>query len=780
MKKTARALAAVLALCLTLSVSAFASGEPSAAPAAPALPVAEAGTLPAGITFGQVDATHWAGTSLTVLSVEYGPEFTGQGYVDSTLFTAVSRIAYVGGEIDVDYATQTPVLTVGGVQQDIYNAAGKTFTGDVVVTLVDKGDSSPYAGAPFGADKAQSAFGPFYYTAAAYVSGGAYDAAKSASTAQIGGTVTDTQADGVTVDSQGDYFSAFYVKDSNYVINDADITLSGAAGDDFHGWGAGIVALGSANVQVNRSVLYGTGVLRSALFTSDNAVAEVNDSVIITANDDEAVPYDTTDNYAVPMMQQCPFGLGIQGNIRATLAGGAGSNRVNRSLVASNGWAVLSTDSGQSGTDALIARDMVAVVGSASQTPTADDDFTYEVNGQPWYVNVGDYGKESGYIAYADMGVLDHVYNSAWYSPDYLGIITTGTITMAENCYGYSERIGFMCHSGGSGSGHGTLSVSDSAFDVQNIFAVSQAAGTYTTSTTLDNVTVDLAGNGPGMLYLQVNSDDNAGGPGNTSNTLTDLTYEEYLKGDIASGEPGANNSDLTVANSALTGDIFNAATDDPTGLLVTLDNAAVTGSISSAYSYHVDANGQYTGQTVFNQDYYTGTVDGSSGAYDYTMYLRVKALAAPTVNNPTALTLKNGAVWNVTGTNYLTSLTIDATSSVDGQGVTMTVNGVQTPIAAGTYTGVIVVTGPDAAARPAGDAVMEAPAIVPSAASAEVPTAAPAAASVEPAATQSAAVSSEPAAAQPAAGATGEMPPERPADLGPSDEPPGGFGGID
>ena len=80
-------------------------------------------------------------------------------------------------------------------------------------------------------------------------------------------------------------------------------------------------------------------------------------------------------------------------------------------------------------------------------------------------------------------------------------------------------------------------------------------------------------------------------------------------------------------------------------------------------------------------------------------------------------ITLENGAVWNVTGVSRLTKLTV-------GEGCT--INGVVTENADGTIT-------------------------------------------VSPAA--SGVSSSAP---------SGEIPPERPADLGPSDEPPGGFGGID
>jgi hypothetical protein len=48
------------------------------------------------------------------------------------------------------------------------------------------------------------------------------------------------------------------------------------------------------------------------------------------------------------------------------------------------------------------------------------------------------------------------------------------------------------------------------------------------------------------------------------------------------------------------------------------------------------------------------------------------------------------GSTWNVTKTSYLTSLTLDENSTVNG---TMTVDGVETPIEAGTYAGEIVIT---------------------------------------------------------------------------------------
>ena len=65
---------------------------------------------------------------------------------------------------------------------------------------------------------------------------------------------------------------------------------------------------------------------------------------------------------------------------------------------------------------------------------------------------------------------------------------------------------------------------------------------------------------------------------------------------------------------------------------------------------------------------------------------------AAP-VNNGVVVTLDDTSKWYVTGTSYLTSLTLAeraVLAGAEGKKLTMKVNGVDTPVAPGTYTGVI------------------------------------------------------------------------------------------
>jgi hypothetical protein len=111
---------------------------------------------------------------------------------------------------------------------------------------------------------------------------------------------------------------------------------------------------------------------------------------------------------------------------------------------------------------------------------------------------------------------------------------------------------------------------------------------------------------------------------------------------------------------------------------MLTFDSSTTTDITSASPAHYAD------GVTVIDQRNYPqlGTVTNEASA---------------AVNNGVILVLNNGAVWNVTCTSYLTSLTIAADAKVaaaSGHTLTITVDGVQTAITAGkTYSGAIVLT---------------------------------------------------------------------------------------
>lgn len=126
----------------------------------------------------------------------------------------------------------------------------------------------------------------------------------------------------------------------------------------------------------------------------------------------------------------------------------------------------------------------------------------------------------------------------------------------------------------------------------------------------------------------------------------------------------------------------------------ITLDNTVLTGSILSGTC------ASWTGKWLamgYAEDYTVGYASNTFGkeepldAFVHALSFADNGLAVYTPygdDQGTELTLENGAVWNVTAESTLTALSIDNQSTVNG---IMTVDGVETPVEAGSYTGHIV-----------------------------------------------------------------------------------------
>lgn len=118
------------------------------------------------------------------------------------------------------------------------------------------------------------------------------------------------------------------------------------------------------------------------------------------------------------------------------------------------------------------------------------------------------------------------------------------------------------------------------------------------------------------------------------------------------------------VGETALVGDIFNGHQFTSKNLVLTFDNTEITGIISSGWVEHeVDGVDRYI---AYGDDSIVGE-DGLT--YGYREHLgRVACYASETVNNGVIVTLKNGSVWNVTETSYVSVLNVDETSTVNGE----------------------------------------------------------------------------------------------------------------
>jgi hypothetical protein len=115
-------------------------------------------------------------------------------------------------------------------------------------------------------------------------------------------------------------------------------------------------------------------------------------------------------------------------------------------------------------------------------------------------------------------------------------------------------------------------------------------------------------------------------------------------------------------------------------------------GGASMVFTPATDANGNYVVVSQKKYDLNEGVIVSKNATYLGDLV----NTPASAVNNGVIVSLKDGTVWTVTGTSYLTSLTLDngSIAAPEGSKVAMTVNGAKTEIKTGnTYTGNIVLT---------------------------------------------------------------------------------------
>lgn len=256
---------------------------------------------------------------------------------------------------------------------------------------------------------------------------------------------------------------------------------------------------------------------------------------------------------------------------------------------------------------------------------------------------------DSGYGAYADGTSLDTFSHCYFDVPDYGLIMTNGSAVFTDRTIVKSGRFGVMSH---SSQGANTLTINDgSAFYTKKAVILLKSSNP---SIVADNAKLHSE-NGI-ILQAMVNDDPMAG------------------MGGPAGG--GAKTINAAFSNMSMTGDIINTMTSLG-DVNITLQNAAIKGAITTGTAEWV---GTYprTIDNLTDMGEVTNTYGATSDTYGITA------------------ALDGSSKWIVDKTSYLTGLTIAEGAVIAAPKcytLTMTVDGVDTPIAAGTYAGGIVLT---------------------------------------------------------------------------------------
>ncbi len=479
---------------------------------------------------------------------------------------------------------------------------------------------------------------PHYLKTGIYIENGKYVPEKSVAAVVSEGKVVGKSIKDVKITSNEEKFNGIIVTgNSKFNILNPQVYLTGNGGNDFAGYGAGIMTGGNADVTVDGATIINEGCIRPAIFVGDNSVLRVNNSHIESRNG--TLPEDYSFTIEMGKMMECPWMLGIKGNCRTTNLVGNGTVYYNNCYIKSEAWGALSTD------DTNTVR--MYVTDSLIETV------------------------KSGYGAYSIGDSIDTFTRSTMNVADYGLIMANGSGSgVFDASVVNSGKIGVMMHGGNEGN---LLINNGSVFNTKK--AVIQVKSSYPTIV-VDNAELNSES---GIILQAVENDDPfmammmaGGGPGGPP------AGDAAPPADTGSQEPKTINA--TFKNVTLNGDFMNAMTALG-GLNLTFENAVVKGAITTATVEHATGpNGEPV--TMDHPELY------------YLIGEFIPTYCATEDPYGVNATFARGSQWIVDKTSYLTGLTIAKGASVtapEGYSLTMTVNGVERPIIPGTYSGRIV-----------------------------------------------------------------------------------------
>jgi hypothetical protein len=526
--------------------------------------------------------------------------------------------------------------------------------------------------------------------------------------------VTASGASNIAMRSTSDNFSGIMVDGGEYAVKDSSFDFisksDGSDVCDFDGFGAVISAYNNAKVTVENVKIRTEGVARLAFFVHDFSDMLVSDSSFDVMG---GTLYDGYVNSAdTSLMVAPPWVLGITGNARGTnLLGSCSTFTVVRTDARAANWGVISTDGGS---------DMLMTVVDSMLTLTGQKDIfstnfgsgygTYILGCKEYFYgvtfNVGTYAGifTNGEAVYAssrfekplEIYSLNQVKNGKTVK-DFMGRdqegydvvpestpVFSGITGLGKNSVIHSDVFGWMSH------GNGNLTITDGTevHTGNTVFLVKSGDNSMTVS---GGAKIDSKNN---VLLQMIDNDDALVGI-NTSSSIGIRFNTEFNE---AKGYPGIdyeignvstdrrNACTFTATDVTLTGDLYNGtgyfggqAGDT---LSVALGKgASLTGTISAASIIHVDEKGNQNIHFTSKEYYYLGHVANK-------MFYNG--------GNDVSVTLQDGAVWTITGSSTITGLTIGKECKVvasEGEKLTMTVDGVDKPIRAGSYSGRILLT---------------------------------------------------------------------------------------
>ncbi|MEU1511179.1 hypothetical protein ABZ490_03310 [Streptomyces sp. NPDC005811] len=617
-------------------------------------------------------ATTKAGKRITVASGET---------LTLTETTTATRLTIAEGGVIAVPDGYSLSLTVNGVETgselaaltDGYGGAATaiaagTYRGTIVLTVAE------------ATEVAYSTL-TFPFRQAIYVDADGVDEAKSVPSDVSGGTVTDTGASGITLASNGEAFNGVYVTGGgSYTLTDPKILFDGNGRCDFIGYGASVVGTGAGTTLVlDGATISNVGVVRTAVIADATANVIVKNSTLHCA--DGVVPdeYPTAGTGDTRYMITVPWMLGLSGNVRTTNLLGANTKAsyIN-STISSEKWGALSVDGGSYCTLTAI-NSTIANTGGQGYGSYAIGNVTEHFLGCTF--DVGDYALiHWGASAHYGDSTADAV--AALNDSLELGLTSAELADLpVKSTVIDAGRFMVMWYAAGSVTIDGGTQVNTG----ETTFMSKAVAGTVTVDGS-DGATIN-PGNGVIFQLMDTDRPSSVSVSGKAWSSETTGTYTE------PTGSPTRSSSWVTTSSQStdskgtftdidLTGDFYNSvwgggnASIQGQNLSLSFTRSTVEGVISASTAKHA-----------------VSTITSA----EYRQISEVTNTPGAVVNNGVLVTLGTGSTWTVTGTSYLSALTLASDATVtapSGKTVTFTVNGTTTTLKAGTsYTGALTLT---------------------------------------------------------------------------------------
>ena len=225
-------------------------------------------------------------------------------------------------------------MTVDGVETPIKAGA---YKGKIVLTPTKKISKALYNGKTTNGENVD-------YRAGMFVDGGKIVEESSVLSALVGGAYDGRSASGMKITSNNSNFNGFIINDSNYTVSNVTMTATGAGGNDFTGYGAGIAITGASKVEIDNFNFTGGGPKRHGIyiggeFEKDNLTVNVKNS-FFKSDGSIGVTASDSGSSSVPLILE---GIKV-GRVRTQMIAGYANVTYKNSTLLSDGWGVLSTD----------------------------------------------------------------------------------------------------------------------------------------------------------------------------------------------------------------------------------------------------------------------------------------------------------------------------------------------------------------------------------------------------------------------------------------------------